>query len=235
MFDEFNSLVGAMPIEELNVIANQVIAGLEKIAAADESLAKEAENEDIDSDADDPLTKTKLIVGALAGAAGTSYLAHKIPEWKYNRAISSAVNSRNKQKLYEQKYNAKMRDADAALGGLYGSRGLGSAPGGPNRGGGGYPSNSSDWHGGGGNRNNKRDMRDPNKRVSSEINGEVRNPGDVGSDVSALKAKDFLMKNKMPVLAGGGVAAYMALNKNEKDKLESELRGSYVNGGRGRI
>lgn len=225
MFEEFTSLAGTISQEELDVIASQVIAGLEKIASPDESLGKSAgvtlDVPDVEWNAD----AVKTLIGAGGVAAGAAYLKHKMPEWKYNRAISSAVSSRNKQKLYEQRYNTKMRAADAALGGLYGSRGLGSAPGGGH--GSGYN---------GGNRNNNRDMKDPNKRVSSEINGESRKPGDVGSDVAALKAKDFLTKNKMPILAGGGVAAYMALNKNDKDKLESELRGSYSNGaGRGRF
>ena len=218
MFEEFTSLAGTISQEELDVIASQVIAGLEKIAA---------EGEDVEED--DSFTKSKLIAGAAAGAAGTAYLAHKLPEWKYDRAIGAAAKSRNKQRLYEQKYNENMRAADAALGGLYGSRGLGSAPGSGHTG---YSSGGYGWD----NKNRYKEMKDPNKRVSSEINGESRKPGDVGSDVAALKAKDFLTKNKMPILAGGGVAAYMALNKNDKDKLESELRGSYSNGaGRGRF
>ncbi len=228
MLKEFETLANTVKSDDLEIVATQVLAGLERMASM-EKIEKEAAITLDLPDVDMTPEATKTLGLGLGGALGALYLKKKLPEWKYDKTIGAATAAKNKSKLYEELAAKRLDEADVALGNLYKQRGLGTTPevAGSS---GGYSSGYSKGYSGkyeGSPRELRKKMRDPASRVTTEIGGTERNVSDISSDITALKTKDFLAKNKMPILAGGAGAALLYKNKQDKDELKSELRGAY--------
>jgi ribose 5-phosphate isomerase RpiB len=253
LLNEFVKLADEIAPEELDTIAEAVLTGLDKMADTEldnlEKMANDYEEamskvaavpDDEDGAGAAAVAGGVAALGAGAGAAyGLNKIKGMIPEWRSHRDAAYAAKEDNKAQIARKKADLAKQISDKS------NSYFGIAPGAGNTGNTGNTSYNSvggdnvrnnnngnagnNNNGGGnykGNGNNQQSYKDK-MNLTNRLN---MNQGDatlLAGDAKALRAKDWLGKNKFKVLAGVGGAALLASQMLKNKQQDSELRGAY--------
>lgn len=231
--DEFVKMADEVTEDELEVIADAIIEGLskmadeemdklDKVASILDDMEKAAALEDIDAE---DAAKAALGLGAAgvgaATAIGLKNLKNKMPEWKANSAKARSAKFQNKADI------AKRKAEIAGKASVRSNAELGITSGGGVTSGGGAGTNYSSVGGQSSNYDGAYQKRSNKFDLTKRLNMDSGDATMLAGDAKALKAKDWLGKNKFKVLAGLGAGALLLNQINKNKQKDSELRGAY--------